>query len=465
MKKVLSIFLALTCMLTVFSFTACAASDPEAGDGVLSIVLRIDDPTMTVNGAEAEIDPGRGTVPVIVNDRTLVPVRAIIEAMGGSVAWDEASQTATLTYDGDEIRLAIGSTTAYLNNEARELDVAPATINDRTMLPIRFIAEGFNFSVGWDETQNLITISNAPQSEAEQQTPAAASNALIVYFSCTGNTEGIAQRISGLTGVDMYEIVPEVPYTSEDLDYNVSDSRANIEMNDESARPAISGTIDNIADYDTIILGYPIWWGTIPRIINTFIDSYDLTGKTIMPFCTSGSTGIENSVSRLRELLPGSNVTDGLRGTSSMSDAEIEQWLASNGFSADAAAGSDASVSDRERRISLSWDDNEVIIAMEDNQTAADIISKLPATVTFEDYNNTEKICYMDGEVYVDDAARGCAPTAGDVTLFAPWGNIAIFYNDWSYSEDLIPVGRIESGLEALTAMDGDFTVTIDAVQ
>ncbi|HIW58236.1 MAG TPA: NAD(P)H-dependent oxidoreductase [Firmicutes bacterium] len=464
MKKILAIFLALTCMLTVFSFTACAASDPEAGDA-LTIVLQIDNPTMTVNGAETEIDPGRGTVPVIVNDRTLVPVRAIIEAMGGSVAWDEASQTASLAYNGDEIRLVIGSTTAYLNNEARELDVAPTTINDRTMLPIRFIAESFNFSVDWNETQNLITISNAPQSETEEQNPAAASNALIVYFSCTGNTEGIAQRISGITGADMYEIIPEVPYTSDDLNYNVSDSRANIEMNDENARPAISGTIDDIADYDTIILGYPIWWGTIPRIINTFIDSYDLTGKTIIPFCTSGSSGIENSVSRLRELLPGSNVTDGLRASSSTTDAEIEQWLTSSGFSAAAAASSDSAVSEQERRISLSWDDNEVIIAMEDNQTAADIISKLPATVTFEDYNNTEKICYMDGEVYVDDAARGCAPTAGDVTLFAPWGNIAIFYNDWSYSEDLIPVGRIESGLEALAAMDGDFTVTIDAVE
>lgn len=463
MKKILAIFLALTCMLTVFSFTACAASDPEAGDA-LTIVLQIDNPTMTVNGAETEIDPGRGTVPVIVNDRTLVPVRAIIEAMGGSVAWDEASQTASLAYNGDEIRLVIGSTTAYLNNEARELDVAPTTINDRTMLPIRFIAESFNFSVDWNETQNLITISNAPQSETEEQN-SAASNALIVYFSCTGNTEGVAQRISSITGADMYEIIPEVPYTSDDLNYNVSDSRANIEMNDENARPAISGTIDDIADYDTIILGYPIWWGTIPRIINTFIDSYDLTGKTIIPFCTSGSSGIENSVSRLRELLPGSNVTDGLRASSSTTDAEIEQWLTSSGFSAAAAASSDSAVSEQERRISLSWDDNEVIIAMEDNQTAADIISKLPATVTFEDYNNTEKICYMDGEVYVDDAARGCAPTAGDVTLFAPWGNIAIFYNDWSYSEDLIPVGRIESGLEALAAMDGDFTVTIDAVE
>ncbi|MFQ7291906.1 MAG: DUF362 domain-containing protein [Monoglobales bacterium] len=113
---------------------------------------------MTVNGTSREVDPGRGTTPVLVSDRTLMPVRAIIEAVGGTVGWDEASQTVTLTYQGDTIRLVIDSTEAYLNDTLSTLDVAPTTINDRTMLPIRFIAEGFQFTVEWAQDTQTVTI-------------------------------------------------------------------------------------------------------------------------------------------------------------------------------------------------------------------------------------------------------------------------------------------------------------------
>lgn len=127
-------------------------------------------------------------------------------------------------------------------------------------------------------------------------------------------------------------MVPEVPYTAADLNYSNDNCRANLEMNDESARPAIAGEIENIDQYDTIYLGYPIWWGTMPRIINTFIDTYDLSGKTVMPFCTSGGTGITTSVSELRELCPDADVKDGLRGSSSISGDEIRDWISENGL-------------------------------------------------------------------------------------------------------------------------------------
>lgn len=151
----LSVILCFPC------FVAFAAD--ETADGIIS--LQIDNPTMTVNGTEKEIDPGRGTVPVVVNDRTLVPVRAIIEEMGGTVSWNEGTQTARLAYGRDEIRLTIGSETAYLNNEAYTLDVAPMTINDRTMLPIRFIAESFQFSVDWDGVEQMITITKTENTD------------------------------------------------------------------------------------------------------------------------------------------------------------------------------------------------------------------------------------------------------------------------------------------------------------
>ena len=110
----------------------------------------------------------------------------------------------------------------------------------------------------------------------------------MVYFSCTGNTRAVAETISSAVGADLVEIVPQEPYTDEDLNYNNSDCRANVEMNDDTARPAIQNTIENIADYDVIYVGYPIWWSDMPRIMYTFFDTYDFSGKTIAPFCTSG---------------------------------------------------------------------------------------------------------------------------------------------------------------------------------
>ena len=200
MKKTISIFLAASSMFTLWGATGCAADEADLQtDGNTEIVLRIDDPMMTVNGAEKEIDPGMGTAPVIINDRTPLPVRAVIEELGGTVGWDDETREVTLGYEGSEIVLTIDSTSAALNDQAQTLDTAPVIINDRTM----------------------------------------------------------------------------------------------------------------------------------PRIINTFLETYDLSGKTIMPFCTSGGTGITASVSDIRDICTDSEVTDGLRGSASTDGSEIEEWLES----------------------------------------------------------------------------------------------------------------------------------------
>ncbi len=153
------------------------------------------------------------------------------------------------------------------------------------------------------------------------------SKSIVIYFSATGTTKSFAETIAQTTGADVFEIVPSEPYTSEDLNYNNDNCRANQEMNDESARPAIVGSIENIDEYDTIFLGYPIWWGTMPRIINTFLDTYDLSGKTVMPFCTSGGSGIETSVSAIKDACPNADVKDGFRGESSTTSAQVEEWI------------------------------------------------------------------------------------------------------------------------------------------
>lgn len=113
---------------------------------------------MTVNGAKKEIDPGRSTTPVIINERTLVPIRALIEEIGGAIAWEEDTQNVIIALGKDIIILTIDSTTAFVNEEAKTLDTAPTTINDRTMLPIRFISENLGYKVDWNENEQLITI-------------------------------------------------------------------------------------------------------------------------------------------------------------------------------------------------------------------------------------------------------------------------------------------------------------------
>lgn len=153
--------------------------------------------------------------------------------------------------------------------------------------------------------------------------------ALVVYFSCTNTTKGIADRIVEATDAATWRIEPEVAYTSEDLNYNNSSSRANREQNDPSARPAIKGKCENLADYDVVFLGYPIWWGKAPKVIFTFLESHDLTGKTVVPFCTSHSSGIGSSDTDLHRLATGAEWKQGRRFNGNESKETIENWIES----------------------------------------------------------------------------------------------------------------------------------------
>ncbi len=156
-----------------------------------------------------------------------------------------------------------------------------------------------------------------------------AAKKLVVYFSCTGHTKAAAERLAALCGADLYEIVPAVPYTADDLNYNNSGCRANREMNDAHSRPAIGSVAIDLSAYDTVLIGYPIWWGTMPRIVNTFLDTYDLSGKTVMPFCTSGGSDVSRSVSDIQKAAPRADVREGLR-VGSTDDRRLEQWLSDN---------------------------------------------------------------------------------------------------------------------------------------
>lgn len=162
-----------------------------------------------------------------------------------------------------------------------------------------------------------------PVSEAEPDT---GSKVLVAYFSATGNTRPLAEYIADGLGADLYEITPEEPYTDADLDYGDSNSRTSLEMNDPSSRPAISGSVENMEQYDVVFIGYPIWWGQAPKIISTFLESYEWGGKTIVPFCTSGSSSIGSSATNLESLTSGADWLPGRRFTGGASQEELLAW-------------------------------------------------------------------------------------------------------------------------------------------
>ena len=156
------------------------------------------------------------------------------------------------------------------------------------------------------------------------------SRVLIAYFSATGTTKKIAEYAADAASADLYEIVPAEPYTADDLNYTVSNCRANAEMNDPSSRPEISGGVTNMADYDIVFIGYPIWWGEAPRIVSTFIESYDFSGKTVVTFSTSGGSGHNDR--SIKELASGANWVTGARLKSNSSQSDVADWITGLGL-------------------------------------------------------------------------------------------------------------------------------------
>lgn len=159
------------------------------------------------------------------------------------------------------------------------------------------------------------------------------SRTLVAYFSASGVTASLAEKLAEAAGADIYEIKPAVPYTDADLNWQDKNSRSSVEMNDKKFRPAIADTDADIAGYDTILLGFPIWWYVAPTIVNTFLESYDFSGKTIILFATSGSSGMGRSAEELRPSVSKSAVIkDGKRFSAGTSAAELKNWISSLGI-------------------------------------------------------------------------------------------------------------------------------------
>lgn len=154
------------------------------------------------------------------------------------------------------------------------------------------------------------------------------SKTLVAYFSATGTTMEAADKLARVAHADLHEIIPAVPYTAADLNWNDKKSRSTLEMNDKSSRPAIKNRVENMAQYDTIFVGYPIWWYIAPTIINTFLEQYDFTGKTIVPFFTSGGSGAGQTMRYLKPSAPAANWVDP-KNLNYMGEAEMKTWVES----------------------------------------------------------------------------------------------------------------------------------------
>lgn len=150
---------------------------------------------------------------------------------------------------------------------------------------------------------------------------------LVVYFSATGTTKGIAEKIAAAVDAEIYEINAAQAYTDEDLDYNDPDSRTSVEQNDDTARPEIGSDTISLEGYDTVFIGFPIWWGREPRIMDTFVESYRFDGITMIPFCTSGSSSIGSSGYNLAECAGSGSWLEGRRFDADASEEEIEEWI------------------------------------------------------------------------------------------------------------------------------------------
>lgn len=276
-----------------------------------------------------------------------------------------------------------------------------------------------------------------------------------------GNTAKMARWIQEYVGGDLFPIVVTEPYPDnydECLD-RAADEKA------ENARPELVEHLDNIDDYDVIFLGFPNWWYTAPMAVFSFIEDYDLSDKTIVPFCAHGTGGIASSVKDITAALPDSaEVLEPLgvyRAEVGQSQSEVNKWLANLGF--EEKEEETEEMENKERKLKMIIDGQEISITLYDTPAANALYDMLPLELSFEDFNGIEKISYLPQELPTEGEPDGCDPDAGDLCLYAPWGNLSVFYQDFRYSDSLIMLGHIDSGMDLISGQSDDFSAKLEA--
>ena len=285
-----------------------------------------------------------------------------------------------------------------------------------------------------------------------------------------GNTAKLASWIQQEVGGDLHSIVVEEPYSS---DYDQSLDRA-ADGKAENARPALASHVDNMEDYDIVFLGFPNWWYTLPMPVLTFVEEYDWSGKTVVPFVTHGTGGLSSTIRDLTAALP-EDVTilepiGVYRPEVDDSQNAVQEWIA--GLDLELPQGGigqsqeeETNTMENTRRIRFSLDDGaEIIVRLNDNPAAEALYEMLPLELSFEDFNSTEKIAYLTEEIPSDGSPDQCDPDIGSLCYYIPWGNLCFFYQDFRPSTSLIPLGQVESGMEFLEQLDVASGVMTDVV-
>ena len=277
------------------------------------------------------------------------------------------------------------------------------------------------------------------------------SDTIVVYFSRTGNTEKIAEYLIDLTGADSYVIEAAVPYTDDDIAYQDSGCRANQEQDDKTVRPEIAGTVPALGGYDTVFLGYPIWWGEEPRIIDTFLESCDLSEKTVIPFCTSGSSGIAASERNIAALVPIGRQLSGRRFAAGAAKDDVKAWYDTLPLTKE----------DAEVKLNLAINGHVLTVSLADSTAAKELAEKLKAgavTLSLNEYGGFEKVGKLPWALTKSDEST--VTEAGDIMLYQ--GNqMTVFYNSnsWSYTK----LGHIDSVTQdELAAILGSGDVTAE---
>ena len=311
---------------------------------------------------------------------------------------------------------------------------------------------------------------DAPPSPA----PAQGSNVLIAYFSwaenavleggvdavtspsvlAPGNVQQLAGWVQEETSGDLFSIHVTDPYPS---DWDACLERANQERGDD-ARPALVRRVENLDQYDVVFLGYPNWWYGVPMALLTFLEENDLSGKQVYLFCSHGTGGLARSVEILTAAAPeaqfSDNVFDCYEEDAASSQEEIQSWVAALGLASGGAEAAQA------RTIEVRSGETVVTYALEDNAAADALLAQLPLTIEIEDYSTNEKIFYPP-QALDTAGAPAASGDAGVLAYYEPWGDVVLFYDDFSENASLFALGRAVSGAESIRDLTGTVTVAV----
>ena len=290
--------------------------------------------------------------------------------------------------------------------------------------------------------------------------PGGGGRVLIAYFSNTGSTEAIAKHLEAVLGADLYRIVPEIPYTPADLDYTDPNCRANREQGDALARPAISGALPDLSGYDAVFLGYPIWHGQAPKILYTFLESADFGGRTIVPFCTSGSSPIGSSATNLATVTSGATWLSGHRFDGSAGQSAVADWT--EGLELPRGAREHKEEGNR-MYIQVSGVQDALWTATLAENSSAEALKELlrggPLTIQMSDYGSMEKVGPIGQSLPRND--QQITTGAGDIILYQ--GNSLVIYydtNSWNFTR-LGKVDGVTQGEMKEVLGTGGVTVTL----